>query len=191
MKKYYIPQMKILISLLLVTSAILLISCEKSTSDPSLTGGIWTLDRGIISDFSETVEFNKDNTYMIESVITAPRYINMMKGTITGSWERKKDSIFFLNSVVDIPHDTARVNILPGTTGQPIGAFYGYIVTGIFQSDSSLINSGTVRFGELNDRGIFMNPNSGKRKWIIKKNTTDSLIVISGFQTIRYYRNPE
>ena len=166
---------------------LLIISCNKRDSEDLLTKGIWILDNGLFSTTNETVKFNSDNTYFIESKVNIIRYNDYISGTLTGDWTRQDNNIIFLNSIVNLPVDTNSISVVPTTTGTTIGAFYGYIVTGIYQNDSSLIdNSGSIHFSDLNNSDIFIGENSDPRLWTIIKLTSDSLIVDSDGEILRY-----
>lgn len=173
--------------LLFLACTALVISCENESED-LLTKDKWVLDNGLIS-MKETVKFNTDKTYIIESGVKSTRFTNYyITGTLTGDWSRQEDQILFINSLVNLPDDTSSISILPTTTGSPMGAFYGYIAACIYQSDSSLINnSGTIHFDDLNDIGIFTGENSKQRIWIIKKLTRDSLIIDSDGKALKYF----
>lgn len=167
---------------------ILIISCSKRNSEDLLTKGIWVLDNGLFSTTEETVKFNSDNTYFIESKVSITRFNDYISGTLTGDWTRQDKNIIFLNSIVNLPVDTNSISVIPTTSGTPIGAFFGYIVSGIYQNDSSLIdNSGSIHFNDLNDSYIFVDENSNQRLWTIFKLTSDSLIVDSDGEILRYY----
>ncbi len=178
--------------LLLSLSLILAVSCENSSDAPALTGGVWNLDKGILTAPSETAVFNTDSSYLIESVISGIRPAFPVKGSISGKWIQGGDSVFFLSSFVNLPDDSLTVNVIPSATGVPAGAFYGYIVSGVLRTDSSLINSsGNLHFGDLSGREIFSPDAAGTRNWKILKLSKDSLVVMTGLQTLRYFRTQD
>ena len=167
---------------------ILIISCSKRDSEDLLTKGVWILDNGLFSTIKETVEFYSDNTYFIESKVSITRFNDYISGTLTGDWTRQDNNIIFLNSIVNLPVDTNSISVIPTTSGTPIGSFLGYIVNGIYQNDSSLIdNSGSIHFNDLYNSDIFVDENSNQRFWTIIKLTSDSLIVDSDEEILRYY----
>ncbi len=174
---------------LIIALSLLVISCEKNESGNYLTNGIWALDDGIVSTLSETLKFNKNGTYLIESELSMPRQIVKVKGTISGIYNRLDDKINFITTVLDLPDDTSSITLFPYATGQPVGGFYGYIAHGIYQNDSSLVDSiGSVRFSSLIDSDIFLPGNTEIRTWIILDLTNDSLKVESDKSIIKYYK---
>lgn len=185
--KFAIPCDKIK-CLFFFTFFILIISCHKNETGDLLTEGTWMLDNGLFSTMRESVTFHPDEIFVMESRVTIPRYDSYVSATISGNWLMQDDEILLKNSVVDLPDDTNSLNIIQSATGKPIGAFYGYIVTQIYQYDSTLIdNTGSVRFNDLNETHIFPGEDPGQTTWIIIRLTRDSLIVDSGGDILRYY----
>jgi len=172
---------------LVLIYGLLIISCTKE-SDDLLTKGIWILDTGLTSTMKESVVFKSDKTYFVESRVSIPRYNDCISGSISGDWARQDNKIIFLNSMVNLPDDTTTINVIPTTSGTPLGAFYGYIIAGIYQNDSTLIDdSGSIHFDNLNGSGIFLGEDSNQRSWTIVKLTADLLIVDSEGKLLYYY----
>ena len=175
-------------NLLILVCSLSIVSCQKNESVDLLTNGTWILVNGLTSTMKESVKFKTDKTYIIESRVTITRFNDYISGTISGDWSRQDDDILFINSIVNLPDDTSSINIIPTSTGTAIGAFYGYIVSGIYQNDSSLIDdSGSIHFNKINETDIFIDENSNQRKWIIIKLTGDSLIVDSEGKVLKYH----
>jgi len=172
---------------LVLIYGLLILSCTKE-SDDLLTKGTWILNTGVTSTMKESVVFKLDRTYFVESRVSIPRFNDYISVSISGDWMRQDNKIIFLNSMVHFPNDTSSLNILQTTSGVPLGAFYGYLVTGIYQNDSSLIDdSGSIQFDNLNGSGIFLGEDSNQRCWTIVKLTADSLIVDSKGKLLNYY----
>jgi|GEM_PF-5055868 len=175
--------------ILCILTVLLSVSCEKNEPNDLLTGRTWMLDNGLINVFSENLIFCPDKTYLVESHTRLLRSDDYVTATLSGEWTKEDDQIIFLTSMVDLPDDTAAVNVQPLAPGLPAGAFYGYIYQGIYQNDSSLIDStGSLRFNVIIDRGIFEMESPAQRIWLIQKLTGDSLIVDAEGKTLRYYR---
>jgi len=171
--------------------SLLMISCEKTDSPDPLTTGKWILDSGPFSTTKETLQFNTQGSYRIESEITLPRRVYFLKGSISGIYQRQDDTIRFRTSRVELPEDTSSVTLFPYETGRPAGGFYGSLANGIYQNDSSLVDStGNVRFSDLGKSGIFFPENTVVRKWIIISLTADTLLVKANLLTNRYLKKP-
>ena len=167
---------------------VLLMSCDKTETVDLLTGGTWILDNGSITAMKESLAFNIDQTYILESRVSIPGQGDYISGIITGDWSRQDDEIIFVNSLVYLPDDTVSILVIPNTSEAPLGAFYGYVVNGIFQNDSSLIDgSGSIRFNDINNSDIFSGLDTNPRRWTILKLTKDSLIVVSDRNVLKYY----
>ncbi len=180
----------ILARIVLVLSLVLPgISCEKNTSVDLLTNGTWKLDNGIFSTTRETVKFNTDGSYLIESEMSQLRQLAVMTGRISGDYYRQAELINFTSTTVELPdfNEPGTGIQYETTNGQAIGNFYGYIVNGIWQNDSSLIDSiGSIRYSDLLESGIFQPGNNDIRTWTIISLTNDSLIVKSGEVITKY-----
>jgi hypothetical protein len=157
--------------------SILITSCEKEAEN-LLTFSKWTLDNGKTS-IKETVKFNDDNTYIIESILTVPSG-NHISGKISGNWKQQDNNIFFYNSQVYLPDDTS-VDDFTVIDGKPAGSFFGYI-----SNDSSElvgINDSRPTIPDIPTDGI-----SDQTVWSIKKLTKNLLIVDYKGNILRYYQ---
>jgi hypothetical protein len=176
-------------AILFLISVLMIISCEKNETEDLLVKGTWILDNGLTAVVKESVKFNPDKTYIIESGLRTPRTGYFISGTISGEWSRQDDKIIFHTSFLILPDDTSSINIIPATPGVPVGAFYGHIYSGIYQRDSSLVDSlGFIRFDEINNAGIFKGDSLDERIWLIHKLTTDSLIVENNGEMLGYLK---
>jgi hypothetical protein len=166
-----------------------LASCGKSEQEDLLTEGTWVLANPSMQSNHETVNFNGNGNYIIECDIPFPGQVIPVKGVLTGGWILEGKKISFLTTVMDLPQDTGLVNLYPFEPGKSSGAFYGYILDGIYRDDSTLIDSnGQVRFSNLRDRPVFQPHQQGPRIWEIIRLTRDSLIVESNKTVNRYFR---
>ena len=176
---------------LLFTLSILIISCEKNDSDDFLTNGTWILDSGIRSTTNETLKFNTNGTYLIESELSLSRVVTTVTGRISGNYNRQGNLINFTSTIVELPDDSDTGTGIQFETenGQPIGNFYGYIVNGIWQNDSSIIDStGSIRYSDLINSDIFNSENTKIRSWTILGLTNDSLKIESNNVVSKYYK---
>ncbi|MFN8208256.1 MAG: hypothetical protein U0T82_12745 [Bacteroidales bacterium] len=174
---------------LLLLLTISLFSCDKNDPDNLLTGGSWILETHSVQMFRETVNFSGEGDYTIETYIPMPGQLMPLKGTLTGRWARSDTRIDFLTTILDLPEDTAQVTLFPYQSGEPAGAFYGYLIDGIYRDDSTLIDSaGSFRFSNLRDRPAFQPLQPGTRFWEILRLTKDSLVVECNLAVNRYYR---
>lgn len=177
--------------LFLSVSILISISCEKKDSDDFLTNGRWILDNGFLSTAKETLKFNSNGTYLIVSEVSLPRQVHTVTGNISGSYNRQDNQINFTSTILDIPDDSSTVTGIQfeNLDGQPIGNFFGYILNGIWQNDSSLIDSiGSIRYSELIDSDIFQSGNTDIRTWEILSLTNDSLKVESNNIITKYFK---
>jgi hypothetical protein len=187
MRFHFCPNM--IKRILFLSCIILITSCENKESEDFLTNGTWMLDTGANSNSKESVTFNSDGTYIIESRLTMPRRIASITGKISGDWTRQIDLVTFLSSIIDLPDNPDSLTVIPTVNGSPAGAFFGYLVDGIYQKDSSLIDpSGTIRFDKINESEIFLNVSTQKRFWLIKSITSDSLKIECNGKLINYYK---
>lgn len=175
--------------LLVSACCIFITSCGQNESDDLVIRGTWKLSSSIFSSLEESVTFNDDNSYLIESKLNQIRFGSTIMGTISGDWTKSGNTIIFLNSMLGISNDTSSINLgtNPGT-GFPIGSFYSYFISGIYQNDSTLIDgSGSIRLEDIINSDIFSEESLDERIWTIIKLTPDSLIVDSEGVILRYY----
>jgi len=169
---------------------LLILSCDKYEQEQMLTNGTWILDNGIITTWTESARFNRDQTYIIQNRITvrgADEYF--VTGTLSGEWSWQDDNILFVNSEVNLPDDASAITILPVETGVSQGAFYGYVVSHVYQNDSSLVDSaGIIHFNDINEATIFPAGSPDPTTWTIITLTADTLEVDSKGEILRYYK---
>lgn len=173
--------------LLLAISMLMILSCEKKESVDFLTDGTWILERELVSTTTETLKFDSNGQYVLESAFTMHGQLNPIKGSVTGDYERQGNEIHFTSTILDLPELTLNGAGIEDETliGQAIGSFYGYIVNGVWGSDDTLVDGiGVIDNPVLPDPEVI----NHERIWTILSLTNDSLKVEDNSIIKKYYK---
>ncbi len=152
-----------------------------------LTDGIWILERYLVSTITETLKFDSNGQYLLESAFTMHGQLNPIKGSVTGDYERQGNEIHFTSTILDLPEVTSNGSDSEDERliGQTITSFYGYIVNGVWDGDDTLVDG----IGVI-DHPIFPNTEviNHERIWTILRLINDSLKVEAIRIIKKYYK---
>lgn len=170
--------------ILTLIAFIFLVSCEKS--DEFLTSGTWVHKQDFITGSKETVRFNKDGTYLIEtrSSLYIGNPFSTYSGSIKGEWKRVDSEITFINAKITLTTTDNYSTEFPLRRGYSIANFFD--LTRLSQLSDS-ISADSLRSVIDSWRPPAQN-GSELNVWHIQRISKETLVVEVSSRTEEYYK---
>jgi hypothetical protein len=170
--------------ILIFISVIFLVSCEKS--DEFLTSGTWVHKQDYVTGSKETVRFNNDGTYIIEtrSYLNPGNPFSVRSGSVKGEWKRVDSEITFINANVTLKTTDNFNTEFPLRAGYSVAEFFG--LTRLYQYSDS-ISADSLRSVIDSWRPPAQN-GSELNVWHIQSISKETLVVVVDSITEEYYK---